>query len=170
MGKKEFEASLQQGHHADLARLVGDWSGTVKVWFEPDQLASEGSVRGRIRSVLNGRFVIHEYEAQCMGETENGVAIHGYHLDRHCYESAWIDSFHTGTQIMVSRGVPTAVLHSVTGSYGGESDGEAWGWRTEIELKSADRLLIRMFNITPQGEESLAVEFDYQRVDGARPV
>ncbi len=170
VGRKEFEASLRIGHHADLARLVGGWSGTVKTWFEADQLAGEGSVRGRIRSALGGRFVIHEYEAQCLGETENGVAIHGYHLDRHCYESAWIDSFHTGTQIMVSHGVPRAALHSVTGSYGGESDDEAWGWRTEIELKPTDRLLIQMFNITPQGEDALAVEFDYRRVRGSRPV
>lgn len=170
MGNKALKASLATGHHADLAALVGGWSGRVKVWFEADQLASDGVVRGRIRTVLGGRFVIHEYEAQCMDETEHGVAIHGYHLERECYESAWIDSFHTGTQIMISHGIPRAILHGVTGSYGGEIDGEAWGWRTEIDLKSADHLMIQMFNITPKGEEALAVEFDYRRVHGARPL
>lgn len=168
MGKKELEASLESGHHADLARLVGDWSGSLRVWFEPGELVSDATVRGRIRSVLGGRFVLHEYESQCMGEAEQGIAIHGYHLDGHCYESAWIDSFHTGTQIMLSRGVPMATLHAVTASYGSESDGAAWGWRTEVEKSSGDKLLIRMFNITPQGEESLAVEFAYRRVHAAR--
>lgn len=170
MSKKALEASLQAGHHADLARLSGGWSGTVKVWFEPGQLISEGAVRGRIRGVLGGLFVIHEYEAKYMDETEHGVALHGYDLDASRYESAWIDSFHTGTQIMFSRGVPKATLHAVTGSYGNENEGETAGWRTEIELKSPDRLLIQMFNVTPQGRESLAVEFDYRRVHGARPV
>lgn len=167
---RALETSLKSGHHADLARLAGGWSGTVKVWFEPGQLISEGAVRGRIRGVLGGLFVVHEYEAKFMGETEHGVAIHGYHLDTKRYESAWIDSFHTGTQIMVSRGVPKSTLHAVTGSYGGEDDGDTAGWRTEIELKSVDQLMIQMFNVTPQGRESLAVEFDYRRVHGARPL
>ena len=170
MTKNALEASLQTGHHADLARLSGGWSGSVKVWFESDQLVSDGAVRGRIRGVLDGRFVIHEYEAKYMGEIEHGVAIHGYHLDARRYESAWIDSSHTGTQIMVSRGVPKASLHAVTGSYGADNHEGAGGWRTEIEMKSTDRLLIQMFNVTREGNESLAVEFDYRRVHGARPV
>lgn len=170
MGNKQFEASLQSGHHAELAHLDGDWSGTIRVWFEPGKPASDGALRGRIRPVLGGRFVIHEYEGECMGEPHQGVAIHGYYIDRNRYESAWIDSFHTGTQMMFSTGVPMATLHSVLGSYGGESDGEVWGWRTEIEKKSADHLLIQMFNVTPQGEQSLGVEFDYRRVHASRPL
>lgn len=170
MGRKEFETSLQTGPHAGLARLVGEWSGKLRVWFEPGQLAEETGVRGSFRSLLGGRFVLHEYEATCVGETQQGLAIHGYHLDRHRYESAWIDSFHTGTQLMFSTGFPMAALHSVLGSYGGESDGEPWGWRTELDLKSADQLLIRMYNVTPQGEEGLAVEFDYRRVHPVRPL
>lgn len=170
MGRKEFEASLQSGPHADLARLVGDWTGKLRIWFEPGQLGEESSVRGSFRSVLGGRFVIHDYEGSCMGDVSQGLAIHGYHLDRHRHESAWIDSFHTGTQLMFSTGVPMAALHSVSGSYGGESDGEAWGWRTLIEMKSTEQLLITMFNITPQGEESVAVEFDYRRVHAVRPL
>ena len=77
MGRKEFETSLDRGHHAELAQLVGDWSGSLRVWFEPGQPASDAAVRGRIRSVLAGRFVLHEYESQCMDEAEQGVAVLG---------------------------------------------------------------------------------------------
>lgn len=170
MGSSAFEKSLQSGHHADLVRLAGDWAGKVRIWFEPDQLGDESTIRGRIRPVLGGRFVIHEYETRSMGETQHGFAIHGYHIDRQRHESAWIDSFHTGTQLMFSTGLPLAALHEVTGSYGGESDGQPWGWRTALAMESPDHLVIAMYNVTPQGEESLAVEFDYRRIHASRPL
>ena len=38
-----------------------------------------------------------------------------------------------------------------------------WGWRTELDDRAEGALRIRMFNVTPAGEESLGVAIDLAR-------
>lgn len=76
------------------------------------------------------------------------------HLDADAFESAWVDSFHTGSSVMFSTAASRPSQFSVLGSYGDGEQGPPWGWRTDIDQPDADTLVITMFNITPQGEES----------------
>lgn len=167
MAKAEFEASLADGRHAALQRMVGRWQGTTRVWFEPDKPpAMEVAQQGSLRSVLGGRFLLHEYrygEGDGAGE---GIALYGLHLDEHAWEAAWIDSFHTGTAIMFSAAQDDGGGFGVLGSYGDGQGGPRWGWRTTIAQPSADELVVTMFNITPDGVEAKAVETVYRRIGG----
>ena len=99
MSKHAFEVSLVEGRHNEIAKWVGDWEGITRVWFEPDKLGDEAPIRGSIRSTLGGRCLVHEYETLFLGEPEQGIALLTWHIDRQCFECAWIDSAHTGTQI-----------------------------------------------------------------------
>lgn len=163
MGVQKFEASKREGRHRELAQFVGEWTGTSRVWFEPGKLGDEAPIRGAIRPILDGRFLLHEYDSMCMGAPQQGLAIIGRCLDRDRYEMAWIDSFHNGTAIMFCEGEHGALPVSVLGHYGGHDGSDPWGWRTTFELESADHLVITAWNITPQGEEAKAVEIDYRR-------
>ena len=166
MGKAELEDSLRSGAHHRLAAMAGDWQGTTRVWFEPDAPpAMEVAQRGTMRTVLGGRFLLHEYRYGEAGQAGEGLALYGLHLDAGAFESAWIDSFHTGTSIMFSTaaagsGAPFGVL----GHYGDGRGGPDWGWRTEIAQPDADTLLVTMFNIPPGGDEARAVETRYRRL------
>jgi hypothetical protein len=163
-----LEASKQDGPHALLAKTVGSWEGTARTWFEPDELADTSPVKGSFRSVLDGRFVVHEYEGPLMGHSMKGVALHGYTLHEKRFETAWIDSCHNATRIMLSLGEQGAWsggdVGSVLGSYPAP-EGPDWGWRTEIDVSGApERLVVRHYNVTPDGQEAIGVEFDYTRV------
>ena len=164
MGKKEFQASLAEGgaHHR-LMRMAGEWEGTFKLWFAADRLACESAQRGSIRSILGGRFLLHEYESSFDGEPISGVAIYGCHLDDRAYESAWVESFGTGTSIMFSTGPADDPRYAVLGSYGDGQGGPRWGWRTALEQPDTDTLVITMTNLTPDGEAVKAVETRYDR-------
>ncbi|MCU7373770.1 DUF1579 domain-containing protein [Paucibacter sp. O1-1] len=164
MGRKEFEASLADGVHARLVRMAGQWEGRFRLWFEPGKLADESLQRGSIRVLLGGRVLLHEYTGHCAGEPMEGVALIAYHLDERRYESAWAESFGTGTALMFSTGVSGDPRLSMLGSYSDGQGGSRWGWRTAIEQPDDDTLDLRMYNITPEGDEALAVEVNYRRM------
>ena len=163
---EKFETSKTTGAHFQLKRLVGEWEGTTKLWFEPGKLADESPVRGTMQLVLDGRFVLHEYQGSQGGKPLEGIAIYGYHLGLNKFQSAWVDSFHNGSAIMFSEGVKGDDNISMLGSYAYVTPEieQHWGWRTTIEMISDDELIIIAYNVTPEGEEALATKTVYKRV------
>src|SRR3990170_6176664 len=118
MGKAEFEQSLASGRHQALASMSGDWAGTTRVWFEPDQPpVMDVQQSGTLRSVLGGRFLLHEYRYGEGEQAGEGIALYGLHLDEDAYEAAWVDSFHTGSAIMFSTALAGGDGFKALGSY-----------------------------------------------------
>ena len=151
-----------------LSRLQGEWEGTSRTWFEPDKLADESAVRGRIRRIGDTNFLLHEYEGTFDGEAREGVELLGLdHDEGGAFLSAWVDSFHMSGDVLVSRGGAVAGEgFSVLGSYPAnpkDPASERWGWRTQVELRDADTLVLTAYNIQPGEAEQKATETVYTR-------
>jgi hypothetical protein len=152
------------GPHHLLARFVGTWEGQARTWFEPDKLADESPISGTLRSVLDGRYVVHEYTSAMGGKPLTGIATLGHHLDGRNFVASWVDSFHTGTDIMAFQGEPgVSDRCSVLGSYSGGEGAPRWGWRIDMERTGPDTLVITHFNIPPGMAPSKALEVQYKR-------
>ncbi|MCF0071894.1 DUF1579 domain-containing protein [Dyadobacter sp. CY261] len=164
MSKSKFEASLETGVHHRLQSLAGTWQGITKTWFEPNVLADESEMTGRIKSILGGRFLLHEYQGSLNGKPFEGIAIYGFDIANNNFQIAWIDSFHMGTGTMLSNGTPTENGFSVLGQYSVPEYPNPWNWRTVAELQDADTLVITAYNISPEGQEDKATETIYKRV------
>ena len=156
--------SLEPGgaHHA-LGALVGEWEGPHRLWIQPGDLHEETVMRGTIRALLGGAFVVHDYSWSVDGEPQEGVALLGFDLRRGEFVSSWIDSWHNGTALMQMTGTATGRPVAVVGSYDAP-DGPPWGWRIEYDARPPDRLTITHYNITPDGAEAKAVEVEYSRL------
>lgn len=155
--------STSTGPHRGFAMMIGEWQGLARTWFEPNTLSDESLWSGQISPVLEGRFLLHEYQGSIQGEPLRGMMIIGYSLEKEQYETTWIDQFHMGTAILYSEGQSVENGFSVRGNWFETYSKQFWGWRTQFSQSSASELLIQMYNITPSGEEALGVEVHYHR-------
>ena len=162
---EKFDASKASGPHSQLKKMEGVWEGLAKTWFEPDKIADESPVRATMKLILDGKFILHEYKGSFGGKPLEGIAIIGYHLDLKKFQCAWIDSFHNGSALMFSEGKRGVEGFKVLGSYAYVTPEmeQHWGWRTQIEIVGEDEILIRAYNISPEGEEAMATEIEYKK-------
>lgn len=159
MGANPSAAAPFQGgpYHELLLGLTGRWSGPTRTWFDPAAPAFESTTAATIEALLGGRWVRIGYEGAVPGKPHAGQMILGFHNDAGEFEMAWLDSFHTGTSMMLCTGKPgTDGTLSVLGSYA--AGPERWGWRTVIRKTGPDQIVIEAFNISPAGEEDRAIE------------
>lgn len=162
----KLQTSKNSGAHGHLSKLVGNWEGITKTWLDPDKDADESPMKGTMRAVLDGRFILHEYTGSIDGKPLEGLALYGYHLGLGRFQSAWVDSFHNDTAIMFSESHKGAEVFKLRGSYAYVTpDREMdWGWRTEVNIVSDDEIVFTAFNISPEGEEVKATETVYKKI------
>ena len=164
---QKFETSKNTGAHHQLSRLVGQWKGTTKTWYDPSKLEDESPINGTMQPILDGKFILHEYKGSFGEKPITGMAIYGYHLELGKFQCAWIDSFHNGTAIMFSEGNKGEKDISMLGSYTYVTPEmeQHWGWRTNIEFISDDEIVITAYNISPECQELKVTETIYKKVN-----
>lgn len=161
----KLQESLENGPHRQLLQLIGKWKGTSKVWFDIGDPIDTAEVEGEFSALMDGRFILHQYTTTFQSTPITGMMWLGCFMGTDTYQSAWIDSFHTGSSILFSQSKRNNNDFDATGSYtAGEKHEQTWGWRTKVEWISADEVKMIAYNITPDGEEQLATEMHYHRV------
>lgn len=149
--------------HQALARLAGSWRGLSQLWLDPSAAPEESQGELHAELLLGARWLRLCMRGSALGKPHASEMLLGYHADARAHELAWIDSFHTGTSIMLSTGAATEPGRvDVLGSYA--AGAQRWGWRTRLALVSADELALDAFNISPDGNEDRAVAWRFRRI------
>ena len=158
----EVETMTDDG--VTLADLTGRWTGTNKLWFMPKDPVRESDATAEVEVVGRGALTILTYTWSYEGEPQDGALMIRRGQDG--VQLVMLDTWHTGSQFMDFRHDPEHEgLVSVHGTYGA-GEGPDWGWRITVEAEESDAFVMRMFNITPDGEEAPAVEATFTRVRG----
>lgn len=142
--------------------LIGEWQGTKQLYIEPPPTpAVSSSSKLSVMPVAGGSFLQFNYNWTYEGEAQAGVLLFGYD-EESVASAAWVDSFHMSSKVMSFTGTAADGSAELRGSYAAPP-GPDWGWRITIRSVSARELQIVMHNISPEGQEDLAVQADYTR-------
>ncbi len=146
-----------------LAHLVGEWTGSSRLWLSPTDTAHASSSTASVTLEAMGKFVTIKYTWAFDNEPQEGLLLLGYEKEHDTVKSVWIDSWHMSDKFMVCQGnTEGGGVISIRGSYPAPP-GPDWGWRMVIDPEGGDSFRIVMYNVSPDGEEALAVEAIYAR-------
>ena len=144
------------------AAVTGDWTGTKSLYLSPPPEPPASSRCTLAASlVAGGSFVQFNYTWSYDGADQTGVLLFGYD-EENAASAAWVDSFHMSSRIMYCTGTAADGAVSVRGSYAAPP-GPDWGWSMTIKAAPTTELQLVMHNISPEGEEYLAVEAKFTR-------
>lgn len=145
-------------------KLAGQWAGTNRLhtsWIPEDPIKDSIS-KCSVRTVAMGQFLEIEYSWEYQGAPQSGLMILGSPKNGESVDLFFLDSWHLNNLIMNCAGKADGNIVSVKGFYK-VPDHPDWGWRTDIDCGSGDSFTFTMFNVSPDGDEDLAVESTFQK-------
>ena len=147
-----------------LSSLVGEWRGSNRLHlgdWHPVKPIHDSDASASVRERVAGQFLEIAYSWEHEGKSCEGLIILTADRKSDAISAVWTDSWHMAHQVMMCEGSEAEGRVSVTGSYKVEGHPD-WGWRTEI-VPDDEGFRYNMYNISPEGEEQIAVEMDLKR-------
>ena len=147
-----------------LRGLVGAWSGSNRLHmaWHPENPLLESDGTATVSERVGGQFLEIAYTWVFEDKPREGVIIVGGDNKTDAVNAFWTDSWHLAHQLMICEGKEnTDGGITVNGSYKVEGHPD-WGWRTEI-IPNGDSFHYKMYNVSPEGQEDIAVEMEMTR-------
>lgn len=144
-----------------LAACEGSWVGTYVLQDPATNLDETSPTRLTLARAVGDRFVRLDYTWNYKGRPQQGTALIGFDPATHAASMHWADSWHMGRTVMACAGTCDAQgVVDVRGTYAAPPTAD-WGWRTVIT--PGDQFRLVMYNISPDGQEDLAVSITANR-------
>ncbi len=150
----------------ELVSRVGTWTGTNRLRDPSMNVSDDSPSTAALSPLVGGKFVRMDYTWSYQGAPQEGSLLIGYESGPAVVTAHWVDTWHMGEGVMALRGTSdTDGSITVHGTYAAPP-GPDWGWRIDLLPGDDSALRLVMYNITPDGQEELAVEADYARTGG----
>ena len=161
--KTKSESAQTMSDSTKLGRLSGSWSGKSSLYLFPGDPVRESQSQATFEMSECVKVATIRYDWSYEGKPQDGVMVIREESQGEDVQISWIDSFHTAGKFMnFQHDDQHKGVVAVRGSYAAPP-GPDWGWRIVIDSDDDDQFKLTMFNITPDGQEALAVDAEYHR-------
>lgn len=153
--------------HARLARAVGTWDGTMRMWMDPAAPPQENTCVSTFTSIMGGRYTECTTSGQLMmgasATAFEGRGIYGFNNISRKYESIWLDNM--GTALMVATGEASADgrVTQWSGTMSDPAVGKAVPFREVETWVDDDTMLLEMYGPGADGKEFKSMEIRFTR-------
>lgn len=144
--------------------LVGSWKGFNRLhvtWMDPPVRETDSTAEISLKT--QGRVLGIEYTWSYDEKPQDGIMLVSQDPKSNVVTMIYTDSWHLGHIFMECKGtVDDSGKIDVKGYYS-VPDHPDWGWRTEI-IPGDNTFSVNVYNVSPGGEEDIAVESEFTRV------
>ena len=148
----------------NFKNLTGEWKGKNRLyttWIVENPVRESDSIASA-KMAANEKFLKIEYDWIYEDKTQEGLLLIGSEKDSSEVKAFWIDSWHMSDKFMTCDGNFSGNSILMKGFYEVPNHPD-WGWRIDIHFENENSFKIVMYNVSPDGEEDLAVEAEYSR-------
>ena len=150
-------------HHEHLAKLAGKWNSKGKFWMQPgaEPTVSEGTVE--VTSIMGGRWMKSDFEADFMGLPFSGLGLDGYDNLSQKHIGVWVDSM--GTMMMTFEGTcqDNGRVTTTYSKFNDPASGTAMTMKAVTTIIDDDSWKLDAYMRAPDGNEFKSMEILYTR-------
>jgi hypothetical protein len=117
MTEAYMKAATPGAPHERLAKMVGHWTTTMKMWMAPDKPAMESTGTMDAQMALGGRYLVTVHKSQMMGMPFEGHEIDGYDNASGQYVGTWVDNMGTGIMSLTGSLDASGKVMTMTGDF-----------------------------------------------------
>jgi len=172
MMKQMSEMSKLNENHKLLSSLDGNWTFTIKMWWNPDPNAKPQESKGTAtrKTVMGGRYVMMDVTGKMQMPGEDGkmkdmqfkgMGLEGYDNVKKKFVSSWVDNMGTGIQFSEGTYDPA----SKTFTYTSEMEplpGMKSQTREVIKVADNNHMALEFYE-NHGGQEKKTMEISYTR-------
>jgi Protein of unknown function (DUF1579) len=144
-------------------KSAGDWHGTNSLFLSEDNPGIESASTATVGFEANEKVLKINYDWAYEDKIQTGLMMFCFGKDSNV-TSVWIDSFHQNGTFMNCLGTIENGKISVRGNYT-QPEYADWAWRTTVEADGKNSFNFTMYNVSPDGNEDIAVESKFERIN-----
>lgn len=162
--KKMMELGAVGPQHKKLDALTGDWSVKSKFWMDPKSPAQEGTGKASFKWVLDGHYLMQDYQGTSEMGPFTGIGYFGYDNAKKEYWSLWMDSMSTST--MITPGTSDSAGRAFTfksGTFECPVTGKPTQMRMVLKVDSPSKMIFEMYVTQGGAPEYKNMEIVYSK-------
>ena len=155
--------AMRGKEHQLLDRLAGIWDTVTRYRAKPGDEPVEAKGTSTRKWILDGRFLMEEFEGGNLPLPFRGLGLFGYDAFEKKYTSAWVDSMNTS--ITANLGIYDKATDAVSfsGQYKDPWTGTKKPERGVTRFVNKDKHVLELYLTEPDGKEFMMLEITYTR-------